>query len=82
MGQIDAATDLLRKQGITESTRNALLNMDVASSTQMLKGMVIEGCVSESAFGQWMSYLSRATGAFGNVFHGNASVSSSSHSKD
>lgn len=82
MGQIDAATDLLRKQGITESTRNALLNMDVASSTQMLKGMVNEGRVSESAFGQWMAYLSRATGAVGNVFHGNASVSSSSHSKD
>lgn len=59
LGQVEAMTDLLKQQGINESTRNTLLNLDVGSATAMLKGLMNEQRVSESAFGQWMAYLKR-----------------------
>lgn len=59
LDQTEAMTSLLRKQGVNQDVTNHLLNLDVASSTQMLKGLVNEGKVSESTFGQWMAYLKR-----------------------
>jgi len=75
LDQVDAATDLLRQQGINEQMRNHLMQMDYSQATQVLKGMVAEGKVSESAFGQWMAYGSRFTGMIGNVFKGSAHLS-------
>lgn len=60
LDQTEAMTNLLKKQGITEATRNSLFNMDIATSTQTLKTLVAEGRVSESTFGQWMAYIKRA----------------------
>jgi len=80
LGQVEAATDLLKKQGISESLRQRLLDMDFQSATEVLKGLKAEGRVSESAFGQWMAYGSRFTGMIGNVFSGSAHLGKSTSS--
>jgi len=59
LDQVEAMTSLLHKQGLSQDQTTKLLSLDVASSTEMLRGLVNEGRVSDSAFGQWMAYLER-----------------------
>lgn len=67
-----AMTDLLKKQGVSTEEITNLNRMGVATATEQLKAMRNEGRVSESAFGQWMSYVKRFSDAI--PFSGGASV--------
>nr|QJB19489.1 MAG: DNA pilot protein [Microvirus sp.] len=77
--QIDekhAMTDLLKKQGVSTDEITNLNRMGVATATEQLKAMRNEGRVSESTFGQWMSYVKR----FSDAIPFSGSYSGGSHS--
>lgn len=78
-GQVDAMTDLLKKQGIGQDMTNLLLKQNVAVGTEMLKGWFNEGRVSESTFGLWMSFLKRFSDASPVTFGHNSSISHSTN---
>jgi len=67
-----AMTDLLKKQGLNTDELTMLNRMGVATATETLKAMRNEGKVSESAFGQWMSYVKRFSDAI--PFSGSGSI--------
>lgn len=54
-----ALTDLFRKQGLTQTQITSLTSTNVENALQQLKGLRNEGAVSESTYGQAMSYIKR-----------------------
>ncbi|AXH76887.1 MAG: DNA pilot protein [Microviridae sp.] len=56
-----AMTDLLRKQGLTQDQTTLLTKMNASTAFEQLKQWRNEGKVSESSFGQAMSYFDRFT---------------------
>jgi len=64
-----AMTSLLKKQGLTQDEVTALTRSNAASATEQLKQMRNDGRVSETAFGQWMSYLKRFSDSSPITFH-------------
>lgn len=70
--QSNAMTDLLKKQGLNTDQLIMLNNMGVKTATEQLRQWRNEGQVSESAFGQWMTYLKRFSDAI--PFSGSASM--------
>lgn len=63
--QLDALTDLLKKQGINESIRSSILGLDVQSATAVMADLKNQQKISESDFGWWMSVLERFTKSSG-----------------
>jgi len=52
-------SQLLRSQNVTEQTKNRLLNMNVAQATETLQGMLLEGQIDRSTYGEVMRYVDR-----------------------
>lgn len=69
-------SQLLRSQNVTEKTRNELLKMDVAQARETLQGMLLEGDIDRSTYGNIMRHVDRFFKALpfsssaNRVFHG------------
>lgn len=60
-----AATDLLRKQGMTQDQITQLQKTNVLQATEILKGLTNQGNFDHSAYGQWLYSVHRTLSTIG-----------------